>query len=187
MKHQLMKWMREPWVVLTTWFIFVFFMVVILPAVVMQTDAVGITESIDTNFSFDANDIYRILTSYGEDGRAYYVLQRWTFDLVWPLAYGLPLFTTLQLFLPKLVGKNWQVIKFLPLIAVGLDYLENILFTIIVVAYPTEISWLAFIGVSVSFLKWITLSTAMILTLVISVWMFGKYMLSLFTKPKLSK
>jgi hypothetical protein len=181
------NWIRKPWIVLTTWFIFIFFMVVILPAVVLQTEAIGITESIDTNFSFQANEIYRIIGSYGVDGRSYYLLQRWTFDLVWPLAYGLPLFATLRLFLPQVLNQRWGFISKLPLLAVGLDYLENIIFSIIVVAYPNEFTWLAFVGVSVSLLKWLTLSGAMLLTIAISLWAFMKFLKTLLTKQTLTK
>ena len=181
------NWTRKPWIVLTTWFIFIFFMVVILPAVVLQTEAIGITESIDTNFGFQASEIYRIIGSYGVDGRSYYLLQRWTFDLVWPLAYGLPLFTTLRLFLPQVLNQRWGFIAKLPLLAVGLDYLENIIFSIIVIAYPNEFTWLAFLGVSVSLLKWLTLSAAMLLTVAISLWAFMKFLKTVLRKRKFTK
>lgn len=172
MNKLLKKVLIHPGFILATWFVFVFFMVVILPAVSMATYEQGLTESIDTNFSFDPSLIYQIVDAYGVNGRAYYIWQRWTFDLIWPLVYGLPLFATLNRFIqPKLNFRKWIVL--LPLFATLLDYLENIIFTLLVTLYPTEIPLLAWIGVTVSALKWFTLGTAMMLVTLLP--FFGLY------------
>ena len=122
--------------------------------------------------SFDPSLIYQIVDDYGANGRAYYIWQRWTFDLIWPLVYGLPLFATLNRFIqPKLNFRKWIVL--LPLFATLLDYLENIIFTLLVTLYPTEIPLLAWIGVTVSALKWFALGTAMMLVTLLP--FFGLY------------
>jgi hypothetical protein len=85
------------------------------------------------------------------------------------------------------LNHRWGFIATLPILAVGLDYLENILFSIIVIAYPNEFTWLAFLGVSVSLLKWLTLSAAMLLTVAISLWAFMKFLKTVLRKRKFTK
>jgi len=172
MKNLIQKLILHPGFILATWFVFMFFMVVILPAVSMATYEQGLTESIDTNFSFNPSLIYPIIASYGDSGRAYYIWQRWTFDLVWPLVYGLPLFSTLNFFISRKT-KLRKPIVFLPLVATLLDYVENIVFTILVSLYPTELPFLVIIGVSMSALKWLALAISMlIVTFLPFIWVF---------------
>jgi hypothetical protein len=143
------------------WFVFIFFMVVILPSVSNEASQMGLTPSIDTNFSFDPNNIYNILTGYGEAGRQFYLFQRWTFDLVWPMVYGFPIFFTLRRWLRK-ANSSWiNFFIYLPLVAMMLDYLENITFSVIILLYPTEWIGLAYLGVLMSLLKWITLGVSL--------------------------
>ncbi|MFZ9139389.1 MAG: hypothetical protein ACO207_02975 [Bacilli bacterium] len=166
------KLIMHPGFILATWFVFVFFMVAILPAVSMATYEQGLTESIDTNFSFNPSLIYPIIASYGDSGRAYYLWQRWTFDLVWPMVYGLPLFSTLNIFFSGKTKIRNSVV-FLPLVATLLDYVENIVFTILVSLYPIELPFLVIIGVSISALKWFALAISMlIVTLLPFIWFF---------------
>jgi len=168
MKLNIQSVIQHPGFILASWFVFVFFMVVILPAVSMATVEQGLTESIDTNFSFDPAAIYRIVEAYGPSGRAYYIWQRWTFDLIWPLVYGLPLFSTLNRFIPKLFRFR-TVIVFLPLFATILDYLENVTFTVLVSLFPTEIPLLAVVGVTISAFKWFALGTSMMIVSILPI------------------
>jgi hypothetical protein len=166
---QIKKIFSHPGFILFNWFVFVFFLVVVLPAVSYQASQMGLTPSIDTNFSFDPTVIYSILTGYGESGRAFYLLQRWTFDFVWPMVYGFPIFFTLRLWLGK---GNASLVKgfiYLPLMAMMLDYLENITFSVIILLYPTEWLILAYLGVLMSLLKWIALGVSLMSVTVLSV------------------
>jgi hypothetical protein len=142
------------------WANFVLFMATILPWVSGLSQDAGLTQSIDTNFSFDPSSIYPIVASYGPDGRIFYLIQRWTFDVIWPLVYGWPLYVTLRKY-----PVGW--IAFLPWIATGLDYAENTAFSVLIGLYPMEIDILPFIGVTFSLLKWIALGLSMLLSLVI--------------------
>lgn len=130
-----------------SWTLFVLFMVIVLPWVSQTSREAGLLESIDTNFSFNALDMFRIIDSYGESGRLFYVIQRWTFDVVWPLVYTLPLWLTLRL-LPL------KAFQLMPLLAMSFDYVENIVFTILVLVFPVEIIPLAYLGVTLSAIKW---------------------------------
>jgi hypothetical protein len=166
---QIKKIFSHPGFVLFNWFVFVFFMVVILPAVSYQASQMGLSPSIDTNFSFDPNVIYSILDGYGESGRAFYLFQRWTFDAVWPMVYGFPIFFTLRLWLGKVNSSLVKRFIYLPLMAMLLDYLENIIFSVIILLYPTEWMILAYLGVLMSLLKWIALGVSLMSVTVLSV------------------
>jgi hypothetical protein len=175
--------LNHPGLILTTWFIFVMFSVIVLPAVSFQSIQEGVQPSIDTNFSFDPSIIYPIVAGYGESGRQYYIWQRWTFDLVWPVIYTLPLWLTIRRLITDL---GWHRLSFLvltPLLAMSLDYLENIVFTILVGLYPTPIALLPFLGVGFSFLKWVFLTFSMGLTLFLCITRFIEYVRKIF-RPK---
>ena len=155
--------------VILTWFVFFFFMVVVLPSVSMQAVLMGLTPSIDTNFSFNPNGIYNILQGYGENGRQFYLFQRWTFDFVWPMVYGFPIYLTLRLWLGKVNSRLVIFLVYLPLMAMMLDYAENITFSIIILLYPNEWIILAYLGVGLSFLKWIALGVSLMAVTFLSV------------------
>jgi hypothetical protein len=157
--------------IILTWAIFAFFMVVILPTVSNQANQMGLTPSIDTNFSFDPNQIYAILDGYGEQGRRFYLYQRWTFDLIWPMVYGFPIFLSLKRGLRTMKQPSQRMLVYLPLVAMGLDYLENITYSFMVIMFPFESIFLAYLGVGFSFLKWISLSSS--LFIVITVGLIG--------------
>lgn len=165
---RLKKLFSHPGFILSNWFIFVFFMIVILPAVSYQSSQMGLTPSIDTNFSFDPNLIYSILVGYGPSGRAFYLFQRWTFDLVWPMVYGFPIFFTLRLWLRNVNSSLLKLFVYLPLMAMLLDYLENITYSTMILLYPTEWIALAYFGVFISLLKWIALGVSLISVIVVS-------------------
>lgn len=169
MPMQIKKIFSHPGFILFNWFVFVFFLVVVLPAVSFQASQMGLTPSIDTNFSFDPTMIYSIFTGYGESGRAFYLFQRWTFDFVWPMVYGFPIFFTLRLWLGKVNSSLIKLFIYLPLVAMLLDYLENITFSVIVLLYPSQWMVLAYLGVLISLLKWISLGVSLMSVSVLSV------------------
>ena len=78
------------------------FFAFVLPKVSEKGDEMGLTESIDTNFSFDPSQIYPIVKNFGAKGRLFYIRQRWTFDLVFPIVYGVPFWLTMNKFLPMI-------------------------------------------------------------------------------------
>jgi hypothetical protein len=127
----------------------------------LSSQSNGVNPSIDTNFSFDPHLIYIILDGYGESGRQFYLFQRWTFDFVWPMVYGFPIFFTLKLWLGYFKSSFFKTLIFLPLFAMSFDYLENITFSIMIILYSMESMLLAYLGVGFSLFKWVTLSIAL--------------------------
>jgi hypothetical protein len=149
-----------------SWAIFLVFMVWILPSVAAANANAGLTESIDTNFSFNPELIRDIIISYGADGRQFYLVQRWTFDAVYPLAYGLPLSFSLWglLFTSKYQRWSW-----LGMGAALFDYLENIAFSLIMLGYPSLPLWAITFAVGLSMIKWILLGSSFLMVMVLSV------------------
>jgi len=156
----------KPIYVYLSWLIFALFMVLILPAVAQANVNAGLTESIDTNFSFNPNLIREIIMSYGDEGRTFYVIQRWTFDAIYPLVYGLPLSLSLWGLLQHSTYLRWS---WLGMFAATFDYLENIAFTLIIFTYPTLPLWAITVAVMLSALKWLLLGSGFLLVMILSI------------------
>lgn len=137
--------------------IFIFFMAVVLPHMAGQLTALtGVDSSPDTSFIYSAEDLYAMAEAYGAEGRAYYILSRFTFDLVWPAAYLFFLvatITTLFRFLPE--NSPWRLVNLLPFAAVLLDLLENSAASLVMFRYPEPTALIAQIAPLFTFLKWL--------------------------------
>ena len=100
---------------------------------------------LDMEWHYDAEGAYQLLTAQGEAGRALYRLGLWTLDIVIPIAVSMWLAISITLAQRQLVG--WQhrarYLNLLPIAAGVSDFLENGLITILLSAYPQELSTLA--------------------------------------------
>ncbi len=137
--------------------IFIFFMAVVLPHMAGQLTALtGVESSPDTSFIYSADDLYAMAEAYGADGRAYYILSRFTFDLIWPAAYLFFLaatITALFRFLPE--SSPWRLVNLLPFAAVLLDLLENSAASLVMFRYPEPTALIAQMAPLFTFLKWL--------------------------------
>jgi hypothetical protein len=153
-----------PWMILLSWLVFILVLLFVLPGVSQANEVNGLLESMDTNFSFSPTQLVGILESYGREGRSYYVLQRWTFDLYYPLVYGVPISLSLY---GLLNHTKYQRIAWLGLIASTMDYVENVVFTIAALTFPSHtLGWVT-IGVIFSVAKWLALGGGFFLVLVL--------------------
>jgi hypothetical protein len=159
-----------------SWVVFFLVLGLVLPNVALANEANGLTQSIDTNFAFSPSLLVDILSSYGEEGRAYYITQRWTFDLYYPLVYGVPISLTLN---RLIIQPNHRRVAWIGMIASSFDYLENIVFTIAAFTFPSSTLVWVTIGVVLSLAKWSALSGGFILILL--------YPLSTVVKKVISK
>ena len=154
-----------------TLFFFLFFLVftsVVLPYISNLTERViGVSESIDTNFSFNLFTLYTIIDSYQEEGRRFYVLIRWTFDVVWPLIYTAMLLTGIAFFAKKIQCKFQYKILYVPLLAISFDYLENIFATFAMLYYPGKLDLVMYFLIASSMLKWGILSLAFLILILL--------------------
>ena len=159
-----MKLTLKRWIFLS-WIVFFLVLSFVLPNVASASEANGLSESIDTNFAFSPALLVDIFSSYGEAGRAYYITQRWTFDLYYPLVYGVPISLSLNRLIIQ--PKNRRI-AWIGLIASSFDYIENIIFTIAAFTFPSStIIWVS-IGVVVSIAKWSALGGGFLLVIGLS-------------------
>lgn len=136
--------------------IFVAFIAYVLPNVSEATKlATGSERSPDTSFFYTADDVYEIAKEYGPEGRSYYIKSRVTFDVVWPISYGLFLTAALSLLLSKVSYRlKWlERLNLLPILGVALDYLENFATATAMSIYPKTI-FLASLAPYFTVLKW---------------------------------
>lgn len=142
--------------------IFLLFVAIILPFVAsFTTEQIGVSESPDTLFSFDINTYYELMNAYGEEGRNFYILIRWTFDVVWPLTYFTFLFSSIGYLLKKMYMKRYYLLM-LPVISVSLDFFENIVVTIAMTIYPVEVDALIVLLMGASLFKWVFITITFI-------------------------
>jgi len=150
---------------LTLWVIFVVFTATALPLVSNYTEErIGVAEAPDLVYIQDYDRLYELAEAYGEDGRSVYITMRWTFDIVWPLVYGLTLYATIAWLTPN---GRWKHLVWIPVAAVLFDYVENTFATILMAIHPRE-SMAAFVGLFLgTFLKWTTLGLSFVVAVVL--------------------
>lgn len=151
--------------------IFVLFMIFVLPNESQKSSTLGLESSPDTSWFYTSDELYDIANQYGEEGRHFYIEQRFTFDLIWPLVYGLFLTIALAFFCQSSAQGWLKKLYLLPLIAVGLDYTENIFTATVMYRYPKETFLMADIAGYITMLKWMTLMMSfMLLMLIITIY-----------------
>lgn len=138
--------------------VFAVFIVWVLPGQAEQAEAItGDAGSPDTSFFYPPSELYDMAEAYGEDGRAQYVRARYTFDVVWPLAYLLFLATAISWVFRRFFAADsrWQLVNLMPVAGVVFDYLENAAASIVMSRYPATtpvVDWLATVF---TMLKWV--------------------------------
>ena len=75
------------WMTLLGLVVFVLFMIFILPQQAQKAEAYSGGTSPDTSYIYSARDLYQMADDYGPEGRAAYIHARFTFDLIYTLAY----------------------------------------------------------------------------------------------------
>lgn len=146
--------------------VFLLFTAIALPLISSYTAGViGVSKSPDTSFSFQVSELYRIVQLYGKEGRTFYIVMRWTFDIVWPAIYTLFLVSAISYLAgASKTGFGYKVL-YLPLLAVTFDLLENIFATIIMAIYPTMIDSFVYALFISSIAKWIMIVISFILVI----------------------
>jgi hypothetical protein len=153
---RLSQWLRRRvrgWHALAGLAVFLVFGATVLPVQASRVQG----DSPDTAFLYSAKDLTRMAEAYGDEGRAGYVRSRWTFDLAFPVVYGLLLVTSVAWLLGKTLPADspWQLANLAPLAAVALDLLENTLTTIVMLSFPAPTPLAAALAPLASALKWV--------------------------------
>ena len=148
--------------------IFIIFVITVLPNEAQKSTSMGLLISPDTLFYYTASKLYDIAQSYGMIGRQFYVRQRFTFDLIWPVIYTAFTFFTALYFIYKLDRLNWA--KFLlsfSVFAFIFDILENISLSIVMTRYPKETFLLDHLAGFMTAAKWVTLSFSFLILFIL--------------------
>ena len=144
--------------------VFLAFILWVLPAVSQWGESVGLTQSIDTSFGLSADQLWTIAEGYGSSLRQAYLIQRWTFDLAFPLVYGGFLWVS-GLYWMKRLKAGFGLKQTLVIIPLGVvfDYLENTLVSLVFVFYPQRILGLTELAVLMIPVKWFFVVGSMLL------------------------
>ena len=162
-------WLAERvrwWVAAVGLVLFTVFIVVVLPAqAAAGSFYTSLSPAPDTERWYAPADLYAAAEAWGEAGRSAYVRARVTFDVVWPLAYGIFLLTGLSWLwaLATSPGSRWRRIALLPILVVLLDYAENICTATVVARYPARTPVLADLAPVFTAAKWLTLTACFVL------------------------
>jgi hypothetical protein len=168
---QLFKLKLNIYHVLITLLIFTVFSATILPSEAIRGFEAGLTESIDTSILYSVEDLYSIISGYSRQVRLAYIYQRFTFDLIWPIVYGLFIVVTTLYLLIKINLKRLSSLIYFPLAAVIFDFSENISVSILMFIYPFRINALALLASIFTTIKWITLSYSFIQIIILIVFL----------------
>lgn len=143
--------------------LFLLFVVIMLPTMaIWLKQLTGNFDTPDTIITFTINDYYVMKQNFGLLGSKIYVLQRFTFDLLWPIIYVCFIWVLNGRF-TKYFKIN-DVIFFIPVIAFVLDLLENIIASIFFLQGVHEV--FLYVLMVATTLKWVLL---FIVTVVLSV------------------
>lgn len=149
------------WVAAAGLALFVGFLVLVLPAQAAAGEFyTSLHPAPDTERWYSPEDLYAASQAWGETGRAAYVRARVTFDVIWPLAYGIFLLTGLSWVWARATrpGSRWRRIALLPVLVVALDYAENVCTATVVARYPARTPVLDALAPVFTAAKWLTLS-----------------------------
>jgi hypothetical protein len=154
--------------------LFLIFMIFILPEESNKSLTYGITESPDTSIFYTSDTLYRLADEYGESGREFYVTQRFTFDLIWPIVYGLFLLSTIGFLTYKINDPKYKYFVYMPVVSVIFDYLENITTSITMHRYPMLTPFISDMAGFMTLFKWSMLSLSMIaLIFLLSIYLYN--------------
>jgi hypothetical protein len=106
--------------------------------------------------------------AYGLEGREAYIKARFTFDIIWPVVYGVFLVTAISALLKRSIPTySWtRSMNLVPIFGMLFDYLENISTSIVMWRYPEKIFGIATIAPVFTLFKWILISIAFLLLVV---------------------
>jgi hypothetical protein len=160
------------WLVAVSGLVFLLFFAIVLPEQARAAaEYAGDVGSPDTRFGYGPGYLREAAEAYGEQGRQSYVTARFTFDLVWPMAYAVFFTAALGWLLRRTttVGSRWRVVVWLPLAAMLLDYAENICTAVIIGRYPADTAVLPWLAGIFTLAKWLAITGAMVALLVLAV------------------
>lgn len=157
------------WVAIIGLIIFAFFIAAVLPAQAEKAaETANGADSPDASFFYSAQQLYHAAEMYGEVGRAAYIRARWTFDVVWPLAYTFFLVTAISWFVSRLTTAEswWRLLNLFPITGMIFDFLENMATTIVMSRFPLTSAIAVNIAPFFTLVKWFFVNGSFVVLLV---------------------
>lgn len=179
--HKTVMKLTNGYASLFSFIIFLLFVIFILPFEAQKSEALGLIASPDTSFFYTSADLYNIASDYGIIGRKFYIEQRFTFDIIWPIIYGLFLLTSSTFFYKKSRLVSHSFFIYVSVIPVIFDYFENAMTSIVMYRYPNKTLILDNLAGFMTLFKWTTLGIAFLVLIVLTV----IYILQLFKCKKM--
>ncbi len=102
---------------------------------------------------------------YGAEGRAAYIYARFTFDLIFPLAYLFFLTTSISWLLSRGLTETprWRLLNLFPLAGAVFDYLENISTSLVLGRYPAQTPVIDVMAPVFTLVKWFFVNGSFVL------------------------
>ncbi len=165
-------WLAKPIVFIIGCVVIVLFLMLILPNEAAK--AASYTPegaSFDTSFFYAPTEVYTKTAAYSAEGRAAYLQARWTFDLVFPLAYGFFCLTAVAFggTRLKINKKALQLLILLPILAVFFDLAENTMVSLVMANFPKESMFLAIGASTATLCKWTCVISAFSLAMLLPI------------------
>jgi len=149
---------------------FLLFMIFVLPGQAGQAEAVSAgVGSPDTTFFYSTADLYAMAEAYGASGRADYIRARFTFDLIFPLVYGIFLLTSVSWLATRAFEEtsSSRLLNLVPGFGMLFDFLENGAASLVMARYPLETAVVDVLAPVFSVLKWFFLGVAFLLLFIL--------------------
>ena len=156
------------WMTLLGLVVFVLFMIFILPQQSQKAEAYSGGTSPDTSYFYSAQDLYRMADDYGPEGRAAYIHARFTFDLIFPLAYLFFLVTSISWLFARAFPSDsrWRLLNLFPLAGAVFDYLENISTSLVMGRYPDPTPVIDFLAPVFTLVKWVFVNGSFVILMI---------------------
>ncbi|MEJ2758491.1 MAG: hypothetical protein P8046_08440 [Anaerolineales bacterium] len=177
--NRLSTWLTgvsKGWVVILSVLIFVLFMIFVLPDQAAKAELYTQGgDSPDMSFFYTPGDLFQMAEGYGEEGRQAYIRARFTFDLIFPMVYGLFLITTISWFASRIfpIGSRWRRLNLVPAVGVLCDLLENSAASIVMASYPKNSLLVGWLASGFTLLKWAFVYGSFFVLLIIGIiWLY---------------
>lgn len=146
------------WLVLAALVLFLVFTALVLPGQAAGSgERTGGARQPDTSLFYTPAELYSMAETFGADGRQAYIQARFTFDVVWPLVYGLFLVTAIGWLAGKAFqpGSPWRLLTLAPVLGVLFDYLENLATSLVLARYPAPTPVVDLLAGPLTLVKWL--------------------------------
>ena len=158
-------------IVLITLIIFMVFIILVLPKESKRSDEYfGDSPVPDSSFIYTEEDLYNMADNFGTEGRAYYIRSRFTFDIVWPLAYGFFLWASIAYFGRAFKHSIIRYTVLLPILGVILDYMENLGASYVMFMYPARTPFLPYVVPIFTLSKWLIIVASFVVLVLLVVY-----------------